>query len=302
MKHAYLILAHNDFGILEKLLRLLDDPRNDFYIHIDKKVKRFPFEQFRQIPKHSAVHFVPRVDIRWGDFSMVKSELLLLKAAIKGGYRYYHLLSGVDLPLKSNDEIHSFFEAHDGREFIHFCEDSATKTQGYRIDRYHSMRLFTGSNAFPMRCGRRAVRILLRLLYKVGIRRRKNRGLRMAYGAQWFSITHGFAEHIVAREKWIQKHFRFTYCCDELVVQTLALNSEFGEALFSKEHDDNYLSCMRYIDWKRGVPYVFHAEDFPELMEVPHLFARKFSTQVDAQIVTMLYEHIKAENSAASEL
>lgn len=38
-KHAYLIMSHNDFYILEKLLRLLDDRRNDIYVHIDKKVK-----------------------------------------------------------------------------------------------------------------------------------------------------------------------------------------------------------------------------------------------------------------------
>ena len=31
-KHAYLIMAHNDFDILEKQLRLLDDIRNDIYI------------------------------------------------------------------------------------------------------------------------------------------------------------------------------------------------------------------------------------------------------------------------------
>lgn len=30
-KHAYLIIAHNDFYILEKLLMLLDDERNDIY-------------------------------------------------------------------------------------------------------------------------------------------------------------------------------------------------------------------------------------------------------------------------------
>lgn len=34
-KHAYLIIAHNDFEILENLIILLDDMRNDIYIHID---------------------------------------------------------------------------------------------------------------------------------------------------------------------------------------------------------------------------------------------------------------------------
>lgn len=37
-KHAYLIMAHNNWKILEKLLILLDDKRNDIYLHIDLKL------------------------------------------------------------------------------------------------------------------------------------------------------------------------------------------------------------------------------------------------------------------------
>ena len=35
-KHAYLIIAHQNFHILERLLLLLDDSRNDIYLYIDK--------------------------------------------------------------------------------------------------------------------------------------------------------------------------------------------------------------------------------------------------------------------------
>ena len=45
-KHAYMIIAHNDFDLLETLVRLLDDPRNDLYIHIDAKVQDFDFARF----------------------------------------------------------------------------------------------------------------------------------------------------------------------------------------------------------------------------------------------------------------
>ena len=36
-KHAYLIIAHDNFYTLEKLIKSIDDSRNDIYIHIDKK-------------------------------------------------------------------------------------------------------------------------------------------------------------------------------------------------------------------------------------------------------------------------
>lgn len=36
MKHAYLILAHGDFALLQCLVSALDDERNDLYVHVDK--------------------------------------------------------------------------------------------------------------------------------------------------------------------------------------------------------------------------------------------------------------------------
>ena len=48
MKHAYLIIAHNNFYILEKLIKLIDDKRNDIYIHIDKKIRNFDFDYYNK--------------------------------------------------------------------------------------------------------------------------------------------------------------------------------------------------------------------------------------------------------------
>lgn len=101
MRHAFLILAHNEFQILKILLSMLDDGRNDIYLHIDKKMScSDPLEQdlFR-LAKARLFVLEQRLDVRWGDISVVKAELLLLEtASMKGPYDYYHLLSGVDLP------------------------------------------------------------------------------------------------------------------------------------------------------------------------------------------------------------
>ena len=45
MKHAFLIIAHNEYPVLEVLLSMLDDERNDIYLHIDKRAT----ELFQQI-------------------------------------------------------------------------------------------------------------------------------------------------------------------------------------------------------------------------------------------------------------
>ena len=48
MKHAYLILAHTEFKLLGFLVSRLDDPRNDIYIHFDKKLRVLPKLEVKQ--------------------------------------------------------------------------------------------------------------------------------------------------------------------------------------------------------------------------------------------------------------
>ena len=116
MKHAYLILAHNEFEVLRRLVSCVDDSRNDIYIHFDKKVTALPDIRTRNA---GLTVLDRRIDVRWGAPSMIEAEYALFSAAAsRGPYQYYHLLSGVDLPLKSQDEIHAFFDAHNGEEFI----------------------------------------------------------------------------------------------------------------------------------------------------------------------------------------
>lgn len=52
---------------------------------------------------------------------------------------------------------------------------------------------------------------------------------------------------------------------------------------------------IRYIDWARGNPYVFRNEDYYELKNTPVLFARKFSINVDSDIIEKIYEDLLQE-------
>ena len=100
-RYAYLILAHKNMIQLRLLLELLDDPRNDLYILIDKKVRTPPIEHLRLAVTVLRVTFVKSITVTWGAFSQIWVKLLLLDAATKHYYDYYHLLSGSDLPIQS---------------------------------------------------------------------------------------------------------------------------------------------------------------------------------------------------------
>ena len=81
-KHAYLIIAHDKFDQLKTLIRMLDDPRNDIYLHIDSKAGVFDSSEFEALPQYAKIYFTERTSVIWGAYSQINSELVLLKAAV----------------------------------------------------------------------------------------------------------------------------------------------------------------------------------------------------------------------------
>ena len=71
-KHAYLIMAHHQFEILEKTLQLLDDVRNDFFINIDSKTQSVDFEALKSKVRYSKIFFIDRMSENWGGYSMIR--------------------------------------------------------------------------------------------------------------------------------------------------------------------------------------------------------------------------------------
>lgn len=291
-KHAYLIMAHNEFDILEKQLRLLDDYRNDIYIHIDKKVKQFNFNYYKNIVKNSNVYYTERIDVRWGDFSQIKCELILLKKAIQKEYMYYHLISGVDMPLKTQDEIHDFFKDNNGLEFIHFCTEEQYMKRRNRVSQYHFMRWCRTRNKYFNYITSRINTFLSIAQSKFNFKRKWDEDIKLQSGANWFSITHELAKYVINKESWIYKYFRYTSCADEVFLQTIVYNSKFIHKLYKKDMNDDHVACMRYIDWKRGNPYIFRKEDFQELVNSNRMFARKFSSKTDNEIISNIFNYL----------
>ena len=57
MKHAYLILAHHEPEVLRLLLTLIDDARNDIYLHIDARSQQL-YDEFKVWQPQSARFFL----------------------------------------------------------------------------------------------------------------------------------------------------------------------------------------------------------------------------------------------------
>ena len=64
----------------------------------------------------------------------------------------------------------------------------------------------------------------------------------------------------------IRKLFKYGYCCDEMFIQTMLVNSKDGFKNYlgiytEVENQQN----LRAIDWKRGNPYTYSIDDYEEL-------------------------------------
>lgn len=283
-------MAYNNFDVVEALLQMVDDSRNDVFIHIDKSVKRIDFEALRQICTKSKVEFVPRVKVHWGHYSQIQSVLNLLEQATKSQHSYYHLLSGSDLPIKSQNAIHDFCEKQKGKEFVGFGEGDFSS----RVQWLH----FFNTYRRPAHRGQAVARFFFRLASSVslGLQRRfgLNRFRRLAIevkkGSDWFSITHELALYLLERQRDIYRLFRFAEIPTEFYVQTMVWNSKFREQVF--DMSDEFASSARLVDWRRGDPYVFRKSDLSEILRSDRLFARKFLSDVDMDIVHALRDKV----------
>lgn len=274
-RHAYLIIAHNEFPVLELLVDALDDARNDIYIHLDSKAKSVPNFQ----TKEAGLYWLEqRRDVRWGDVSIVQVEYDLFDKAYNSGkvYSYYHLLSGVDLPIKSQDYIHNFFAEHQGKEFVgYYSGDDLEVSVDRKVRRRHIFAAdFKGSGL--MFSIKRLLRFLfLRTQFALGIRRYQE--LEFKKGTQWVSLTHDFVGYVLERRTETERLYEQTFCPDEIFLQTLLWHSPYRSQIFDLEHEGR--GCMREIGWSNNTIYDYTRRDQEHLLHSEALWARKFNSR-----------------------
>ena len=303
-KHAYLIMAYNNWDQLSTLLRLLDDPRNDIYIHIDQRAGAFPQQMLEESVQDSGIEFIERKKVYWADYSQAEVEMDLMAAAsAKMPYRYYHLLSGMDLPLKTQDEIHAFFD-QETHEFIAMTPDGGSYSEKHA--RYYHFFLH---NRFyrtckPLKALDRGCMYVQRFL---GLKRRFGKDLKISTGWQWFSITDDFLKYVLSQRDFIKKMFSYVLDVDEKFMGTMVNKLGDYDRLYyvakPGEGDEAYRKgCLRYVDFARPVPQPYTwgrddaEKDFRDLIDSGMFFARKFDVRVNREIIERIVAYLNEKN------
>ncbi len=295
-KHAWMIMAHNQFDLLKKLLKSLDNEDADIFLHVDKKAA-FDMSILSSSLVKSQYFMTERIKVTWGGYSQIAAELLLLEKAVSTGhYEFYHLITGVDFPLKNIKEIQSFFDNHCGYEFI--SNEECTEKELERIKYYYFFQDLFGEKFI----GKILRKTTLKIQKAFHIQRNIDIEV-VKIGSAYFDIDDELARYIVAKKSEIKKRFKFTRCADELFLQILFFNSllvKKGKKQVYKSETSHkyiqtlYLDVLRAIDWTRGFPYIWKIEDNEILKSSGCMFARKFDYNKYPEIVNKLENDIKS--------
>lgn len=286
-KHAMLIMAHDQLGILEKLIQMLDHERNDIYIHIDRKYGKVDEAHLRSLCRLSTVRFIPRMRLYWGDSSLVECELALIEAALASGedYAYLHLLSGVDLQIKHTADIHQFFDEHPNHQFVSIRNVYSGLNGLSRYYFFMPLRAYCKPMAKALDLVSASLQKLLR------INRLKNTRFALCKTQQWFSITSSCAAYVLTQKDFIRRLIRFTSCSDEMFLGTVIVNSPYKDQIFHPFRSP--VGHLRLIDRERcegASPHTMTMDDWAMIQASPCFWARKFSESRDAQIIEKVFQ------------
>ena len=303
-KHAYLIIAHKNIEQLQMLVDAIDFQSNDIYIMIDKKSnivnsmidKKSNIVNSMIDTKFSNIYFTDRIDIWWGTDSQIEAEMILFKDAYynKINYDYYHLISGQDYPLASQEEIHNFFDSNPNKEFFTFSGMIDQSDLSVRLHKYLFSKSFRSNNLF-IRLIHKIQINLYKLLYKTNSNKKK-----IYFGSNWCSVDNEFVKYLVDNEQYIKKRFYNGFLADEVYKHQLIMeNKHFRDKVYKLEtvHDlpEEFQGNLRYINWWDGSPYTWTKDDINALEKARdngHLFSRKFDYKVDKEIISMINEKL----------
>ena len=293
-KHAYLIMAHDNYQVLRHALSLIDDQRNVVFLMVDQKSKNFESVSLKNDLKLSPLLFLPRIEINWAGYSMIRAMLALIKTALeyKESFNYLHFLQGADLPVKSQDHIHAYFDQNQGKEFIDFSPRDYQFAK-YKKCYYH---LFVDNKYYRTnKAFKGANHLLARMQKMVGLNRCS--GEIIYHGSALFSITADFAGYVISKDQELEAAYKHTLGCDEVFLQSMIMQSAYSEQINAFEQSQR--GNARFFDLKnseqKNSPRIFTINDYDLLMSLEEYicFARKFSEHKDLEVVGKIHRTIK---------
>jgi len=263
MRHAFLVIAHNNFKVLQRIVSLLDSDGFDFFIHYDRKVPSLP-----TITAEKSRIFTcpPRIDVRWGDVSLINCELTLLEFSLNRGdrYDYYHIISGTHLPLVGPEAMDEYFKNRPSAVFQ--LMDTSEYEIDMKIRRWNiCTRTFKNPSKFIERTSQLIWRVSNAIQRTVGIKRYY--GDKFIKASNWCSLSYQAACHISRMKKLLLHKYKWAFCGDEFFIASEIYSSSLKSEMACRQ---DYL----YLQFAGASPITLTSSDIKNGER--YIWARKF--------------------------
>ncbi|MCC5838566.1 MAG: hypothetical protein JJT96_00465 [Opitutales bacterium] len=301
MPLAFCILAHKNPRQLRGLIEQLNTGRCGIFVHYDKHSPASEHAELqalaRELPRLTLIR--PR-KVNWGRWSQMQAQLDMMETALATDLSWTHLLtiSGQDFPLQTVDFMEQVLNERPANSMIEWFDPFAPgrwKNARERIMRWHFDSDVLHRILRIPGVGRRIGTALgwqNRIPFFPGIRRRIPEFFRWFGGSNHYNLSRDAVEYVLHHDnsKRIARRLRRTGSPDESFVQSVLLNSPLVPSL---QNDDR-----RAIIWDapdNPSPRLLSMTDWPLLEEARSagkLFARKFDSAVDAQVLEKLSQRL----------
>ena len=282
MKHAIVILAHNNVNHLIKFISYFGK-ECDIYIHYDKN-SSISDNSIKEITRIKNVVCVYRnYSVHWGGFSLLKCQLFMMRQAVnRSNPDYVHIFSGSDYPIRSYETFINFFSVNNNLDFMNYAHIPNKKWDRNTFSRFQFFYFF---DWFKVRkVAQRANARVVKLQKRLHIKRRIPDNYDCLYGgSQWMSLkgsTVSFLLQHLSKNRAFYRRLKFTFAAEEVLIQTVLLNLLGDKNVFP--------NSMRFIRWKyenNNRPAVLGVEHFKYLVDCNSLFARKFEMGVSDGLI-----------------
>jgi hypothetical protein len=281
MRLAYFIATHHNIEQFRWTFSAVYNQRDLFAIHVDRKSGQPFYDAVAEVVGDKAnVHFIPRHLCSWSGWSCCAAELDGMREllSLATDWRYLINLSGQCYPIKPIEQIRSTLSSTWPQNLIRACAFSEIAQNEPR----------------DVHLKRPVVFEFKGKIRRLPLRWPKHRSVNWK-GLTWHLLTRPFCEYVFnsGALKAIPTSLKYTFCPDELLFQTLIMQSPFRNTVA----EDNYsllpMTKIREVVWPG--PKILTIEDLPRLKQSSAFFARKFDCHRDDRILRVL----AAENGLA---
>lgn len=291
MAQAVLILAHRDIDQVVDLIHVLA-PTFNVYLHVDTKT-HLTESQRAALKQADSCRVIQTRNVKWGSYSIVQATVDLMELALENpDNTYFHLISGQDWPLKNPQEIYQYFEHSDKLNMVYWRMLDKIKTGEREIDWVKYWYNYDTINRRSL-FGKIYHRLLLvtEKLLRVNRLKQLNFDAEQMYaGREWVDIPRDILEY--ALDEWqhrpdLQQLFKYSFCSDEMWLQTIICNSKYRTRIDQDIH--------RYLPEAAGKthglkPQVITSADYQTIQGSNDFFGRKFVKPESDEIIHQLSE------------